>query len=95
MFKFSILTNINMVGLFAASLILFSPGLSLCDQNQEEQHEALKAVVDATYKQFGIDENINNYIQNLIPIKYKKYVENVAPIAETISKKRLELKWEF
>lgn len=75
-------------------LILFS-NVGLCDRNEDQQQEALNAVLQATYKQFGIDENINNYVRSLIPPDYQKYAEHVAPIAETISKKRLELKWEF
>lgn len=84
-----------MTGLLGALVIIFAPHKALCDRNEDQQIEALKTVMNVSYKQFGIEENINNYIKNLIPDDYKKYAAHVAPIVDGISKKRVELKWEF
>lgn len=95
MSKFFSLISISKVGFLGALLILFFSHNGFADQNEERQKEAVQTVLQATYKQLGIEENINNYLKSFIPFEYRKYAEYVAPVAETISKKRLELKWEF
>jgi len=93
--RFILINKINGFSLaLLFSMCLYS-NVSYADINTQEEQEALEAIKDATYKQLGIEANVREYLESLIPYKYRKYAEHVVPIAETIHKKRLDLKWEF
>jgi len=73
-------------------IILLLSDYALCYQSEET---AIKTVLEITYKETGIEDNINNYIQSLIKDEYKKYLETILPIADTIHKQKIEISWEF
>lgn len=93
MFKFWSVTFLKIAGLLLA-LLIFS-NISYADINEEEQKEAIDAAQSAMYKQLGIENYLTAYAESLVSAEYRKYIEHIAPIAETIKRQRLELKWDF
>lgn len=82
--------------LFALLLIV---GNTARANNVEAEEEAIKSIVTATYKQSGIESNMNNYISDLeykyIPPEHKELIGRVTIIVNTLVTQRLSVSWSF
>lgn len=60
-----------------------------------KEDDALKTAAMAAYKQFGIEDNINEYIKHKVPKKYKELAEKIGPIVDVVVRKKVEYVWKF
>lgn len=81
------------------SMAIFMMSSSVCGtvhaSNREAEEEAIRKGAEATFKQSGMEENINIFIDKKIPKVYKKLAEQVAPIVKIVINKEVDYKWEF
>lgn len=80
--------------LFALSLLLTTSALGY-DNNQDAESDAVKAIVTATYKQTGIEDNVNKYINDHVPKKYKDFTGNIVVVVKTAVSQKVEYNWTF
>jgi ribosomal protein S3AE len=81
------------------SIIIFTMLSSVCEaihaSNREAEEEALRKGFEAAYKQSGVEENINKFVEREVPKKYKEFAGQIAPIAKIFVNKEVGYKWEF
>ena len=63
--------------------------------SSEEEGEALKYASMAAFKQFGIEDNINEYLRKKVPKQYQEMAAKIAPILDIVVRQRVEVKWKF
>ena len=63
--------------------------------NREAEEDAFRKGFEATYKQSGLEERINELIDRNVPKKYRELAAQVAPVARVLINHEVEYKWEF
>lgn len=82
----------NMKILFTLFLLLSCTAAA--DKGNEE--DAKKAILSAFYKQSGIEDNVNRFIENkIIPPEHKEMLGRVSIIVKTVVTQKVEATWSF
>lgn len=75
-------------------IVVFILFISMSSYAGNEQ-EAIQQAALATYKQSGLEKNINQLIKDTVPKEYIELFEKISPAVLAITTKRVELKWNF
>ena len=75
--------------------LLFSQTIFAYSSNRDAEEDAKKAMLEATYKQTGVENNINKYIENRIPKKQKEIAGRISIVVSTIITQKASYKWTF
>ena len=87
-----------MLRLTFLTLLLTLTNICRADNNTKEYKQAFDYSVEAAYIQMGLDQTIQykvEVLQSKIPKEYKKTLDLVVPIIDTLIKKRIEVTYEF
>lgn len=87
-----------MLRLTLLTLLLTLTNTCRADNNTKEYKQAFDYSVEAAYIQMGLDQTIQykvEVLQSKIPKEYKKTLDLVVPIIDTLIKKRIEVRYEF
>lgn len=75
-------------------LILSSSVATAGDKGNEE--DAKRAILEAFYKQSGIESNVNRFIEEkVIPPQHKEMLGRVAIVLRTVVTQKVEATWSF
>ena len=61
----------------------------------DAKQEALDHIAVAAYKQTGLEDMLNKFVNDRVPAEIRQKFEKVSPIISAIATKRLDLKWNF
>lgn len=64
-----------------------------CYATKEE--DAVKNAASAFYKQFGMEQMVDKFVQDKIPKEIKDLSKTFGPFADVLIRQKVELKWTF
>lgn len=62
---------------------------------EEVNKEAVSKAAEATYKQLGIDKQVEEYVKTWTPETVKKYAPAINVIKQIAIDKQVSYKWDF
>lgn len=69
---------------------------SMAAASNPKEEDAKKAVLEAYYKQSGIEDNVNRFIEEkVIPPKHKEMLGRITIIVKTVVTQKVEATWTF
>jgi len=78
----------DVVALIVMSII---PSISFAGKDDA----AIKAATEAAYKQFGLEQTINHYVETRVNEDVRVVIEKTYPVVDVIVNKKVSVEWTF
>lgn len=77
----------------AKSLIIL---LLICNTAfASNEEEAVKNAATAAYKQFGLEDDVNRFVEKTVPEDIKKIAVYIGPVVDVFIRQKVEYRWNF